>query len=152
MKRIVIVAFIAGIFAACSKDKFESVPRIEIKEFGPEEVQKGQVIRLTANIFDQEGDLQDTLYVYRRIFNANTNAELSVDSLITSDLKTLGAPSKQETEVLITLLYGEQDPRIGPTQNGDGIDRKFSIGLRVKDKAGNKSEYVESNKIILKKI
>ena len=142
----------AGIFTACSKDKFETVPRIEIKDFGPGEVQKGQVIRLTANIFDQEGDLQDSLYVYRKVFNPANGFLVSIDSLITSDLKKLGAPSKQETEVLITLLYGEQDPRIGPTQNGDNVDRQFSIGLRVKDKAGNRSEYVESKKILLKKI
>lgn len=151
MKRIVIVAFIAGIFTACSKDKFESVPQIEIKEFGPEEAIKGNLIELRAVVKDKEGDIQDSLYVVRNRFNATSGAWLNSDT-IRYYIATLGAPENQETEVMVRFLYGELRPDIAPIENLVTVDRRYSLGLIVVDKKGNKSEYVESEKILLRKL
>lgn len=151
MKRILAVILIAGIFTACSKDKFETVPQIEIKEFGPEEVVKGQMIELRAIVRDKEGDIQDSLYVVRKRFNLTTGGEINNDT-IRYFIGTLGAPNKQENEVLVRFLYGELKPEIAPIQNLESTDRGYRLGLVVIDKKGNRSKYVESDQIVLKKL
>jgi hypothetical protein len=151
MKRILIVALIAGIFTACSKDKFETVPQIDIKEFGPEEVVKGQMIELRAIVRDKEGDIQDSLYVVKKRYNLTTGFELSNDT-IRYFIGSLGAPDKQENEVLVRFLYGELKPDIAPIQNLESVDRGYRLGLVVIDKKGNRSKYVETEQIVLKKL
>ena len=151
MKRILIIALIAGIFTACSKDKFETVPQIEIKEFGPNEVVKGNLIELQALVKDKEGDIQDSLYVVRKLYNLSTNFVLDTDT-IRYFINTLGAPAKQETELLVRFLYGEQNPAVAPLEDLVTIDRGYTLGLVVIDKKGNRSPYVESKRIVLKKL
>jgi hypothetical protein len=149
MKRILAAALIVATLASCDKDKFETVPQIDIKEFGPNEVVKGQLIELRAIVSDKEGDIQDSLYLIKKRFNASTNFELTSDT-IRYYIGTLGAPIRQENEVLIRLLYGEQRPEIAPIQNLESVDRGFRLGLIVVDKEGNRSPYVESDRIVLK--
>ena len=141
----------ATVFAACSKDKFKTVPQVEIKSFGPEQVTKGQLIRLQARVTDKEGDLQDSVIFYRKNFTLS-GILLSQDSSIRTNLKDLGVPNKSDVELQLELIYGESNQNY-PTQNGNNtVDRKLAVGVYVKDKAGNRSQYVESDTIILKRI
>ena len=151
MKKLLLFGAIAFVLAACSKDKFETVPQVTIKEFGPEEVFKGQLIELIATVTDKEGDVQDSVYVVRKRFNAS-NVLLTVDTT-RYNISSLGTPKKQEIDVQITFLYGELKPEVAPIQNLETFaDRNFAIGLVVIDKAGNRSQYVESETIVLKKL
>ena len=142
---------IAATLAACSKDKFETKPQIKINEFGPSEVVKGQLIQLRATVTDKEGDIQDSLYVVRKRYNITSGVLLNNDTIRYS-LKTLGAPTKTETEIQVSFLYGELQPNVAPIENLVPVDRGYTLGLVIIDKAGNRSEYVESDKIILKKL
>ena len=151
MKKLLFSGFIALVLSACTKDKFQTVPQVTIKSFGPEEVFKGQLIELIATVTDKEGDVQDSVYVVRKRFNAN-NVVLSTHTT-RYNISTLGAPKKQEIDVQVTFLYGELKPEVAPIQNLETFaDRNFSIGLVVIDKAGNRSQYVESETIVLKKL
>ena len=156
MKRLLVFGISATMLAACSKDKFKTTPTVEITSFGPSEAVKGNVITLTADVTDEEGDLQDSVIVYRKLYAVGSTTPLpaGVDSLIKANLSSLGVPAKRKIEVSINLVYGELRPEIGPIQNNDGCacDRELTIGLYVKDKAGHRSEYVESKRILLKKI
>jgi hypothetical protein len=153
MKRILHFAFIAGLFAACTKDKFKTVPQVKITSFGPSEISGGQLIHWVGNVTDKEGDVQDSVIFYRKIFNATSGVLLSTDSSARGTLKDFGIPKVQEYDLQFTLLYGQQDPnKVYEYQPGNSLDRQFAVGVYVKDKAGNRSEYVESEKILLKKI
>lgn len=149
MNRLFILAILAVALAACSKDNFKTVPQIKIESFGPEEVRVGNEMQLRATVTDKEGDLQDSVIVVRKRYNGAT--------LLTSDstrvsLKGVGSPEKDKIELFISILYGRLDPGRVITQDLEyNFDRQYAVGLVVIDNAGNRSEYVESNKILLKK-
>jgi hypothetical protein len=147
MKKVLFFCLIVAAFAACSKDKFETVPQVEITSFGPDVVVKGQQFTLLAEVTDKEGDLQDTFYlVQNRFVGTNKISDTSKYSLI-----NLGFPTKDKIELKLTFAYGEQIPGT-ILQNQEGADRGLSYGLIVRDKAKNKSVYVESKRITLKKV
>ncbi|HZH65000.1 MAG TPA: hypothetical protein VEY10_08905 [Flavisolibacter sp.] len=148
MKKAVFFCLVAAAFAACSKDKFQTIPQVTITSFGPDVVFKGQRFELLADITDKEGDLQDTFYLVQKRYTG--------DNLLTSDtakysLANLGFPAKDKIELRLTFAYGEQ---INGTllQNQESADRGLIYGLIIRDKAKNKSVYVESKKILLKKV
>ncbi|MDQ6609064.1 MAG: hypothetical protein M3Y85_04510 [Bacteroidota bacterium] len=149
MKRLLFFTLIIGMLAACSKDKFKTVPQVKITSFGPSEVHKGQLIQLLATVTDKEGDVQDSVLVVRKRYN---NATLLSWDTVRNNIKNLGNPKKQEFELQVLFLYGELRPEVAPIQNLENADRGFSLGIIVVDKAGNRSEYVESDKILLKKL
>ncbi|HEY1020809.1 MAG TPA: hypothetical protein VGE06_00790 [Flavisolibacter sp.] len=149
MKKLLALILVAGVLAACSKDKFKTVPQVDIKSITPDEAFNGAIIELLADVTDQEGDLQDSVIVVRKRFNGDT--QLSVDSTRLS-LKGLGVPNKQKIELRVTVSYGRLYPEYAIFQDLERtFDREFSMGLVVMDNAGNRSEYVESQKILLKK-
>lgn len=151
MKRLLFLP-LACAFFSCSKDKFQTVPQVKITDFGPSEVVKGQIIRFEANVTDKEGDVQDSVVFCRKMYSL-TDFVVRTDS-IKLTLKDFGIPkiSNQEYQLVFNLSYGEIKAGYELQNNGDGVDRKLTIGVYVKDKAGNRSTYVESDKILLKKI
>jgi hypothetical protein len=147
MKRVLFFCLIAAAVAACSKDKFQTVPQVKITSFGPDVVVKGQLFTLLAEITDKEGDLQDTFYLVQKRF-VGTNI---ISDTAKYSLKNLGFPTKDKIELKLTFAYGEQIPGT-ILQNQEGADRGLIYGLIIQDKAKNKSAYVESKKITLKKV
>lgn len=137
--------------AACGKDKFQTVPQVSNPSLGPSEVFFGEHIIFTADVTDKEGDVQDSVVFCRKITPLSGNP-VTVDS-IRGKLTDFGIPAKtQEYELRLQFLYGQLDPKKEyEYQPATNVDRKFSIGVYVKDKAGNRSQYVESDKITLKK-
>lgn len=149
MKKLFALFLIAGTLAACSKDKFKTVPQVSIDSITPDEAVNGAIIEMTATITDQEGDIQDSVIVVRKRYNGDT--QLTVDSTRLS-LKGLGVPAKQKMELRVSVSYGRLIPEYALFQDLErNFDRGFSIGLVVIDNAGNRSEYAESKKIVLKK-
>jgi hypothetical protein len=149
MKRLLFFGLIAGALAACSKDKFETVPQVKITSFGPDEVRKGELFRLTADITDKEGDLQDSIYLVQKRF---TGSNLLSSDTLGFSLEQLGFPTKNKVELLLTFAYGEDIPGTIFYTRQETIDRGLSYGIIVRDKAKNKSVYVETKMILLKKV
>jgi hypothetical protein len=148
MKRILIFCVLATAIAGCKKDKFKTEPQVEIKSFGPAEVQKGEIFAFRATIRDKEGDLQDSVRLARKIYSGTTL--LTTDTLFFS-IKDFGFPDQSTIELQALFSYGEiRDGYI--FQNLPSQDRNITIGIIVNDKAGHKSTYVESDKILLKKL
>ena len=149
MKRFFVFAFLVLSLLACDKDKFKTEPQVEIKSLSPSEVRKGDIFSLRAVIRDKEGDLQDSVYLVRKRFNGNTL--LGLPDTLRYNISVFGFPNKSELELEAVFSYGElRDGTI--FANLEGADRNFAVGVIVRDKAGNKSEYVESEKIVLKKL
>ena len=140
-----------AIFVACNKDKFETVPQVTITSFGPDEVRKGQLFRLTAEVTDKEGDLKDTFYLVQKRFNGNNL--LTTDTILPGfSLKNFGFPTKSKIEIQLTFAYGETIDNTITYTKQEAIDIGLVFGIIVQDTSKNKSQYVESKKIILKKV
>ncbi len=147
MKRLIIFCALATVIFACDKDKFKTEPSVEIKSLSPDEVRKGQLITLRAIVRDKEGDTKDSVFLVRKVF---TGALVKVDTLRYT-LKEFGSPFKSEIELNAVFSYGElRDGFI--FQNLENSDKEFAVGIIVRDTSGHKSPYVESNKIVLKKL
>ncbi len=148
MKKIAFPFLAVLVLLACSKDKFKTEPQVEINSLSPDEVFNDGIFTLRATVRDKEGDLQDTVLLVSKRFD-DSDVVLTHDTLPFS-LVNFGFPDKNQIELEIKFSYGEDRPGY-IFQNLETSDRKLALGLIVKDKAGNKSEYVESNKIVLKK-
>lgn len=150
MKKLFIFFLIVLAFSACSKGKFETVPTVTIDSFGPDEVTNGGFFQLRATVTDKEGDLQDEVIIVRKRYNGNDL--LTTDSSKRVSLKGLGTPVKDKIELLVTFVYGRLIPEAAITQDLEyNFDRNLRVGLIVIDNAGNRSEYVESEPILLRK-
>ena len=147
MKRIIVFCALAFVVIACNKDKFKTEPQVEIISLSPDEAFKGDIITFRAIVRDKEGDTKDSVFVVRKVFTGTT---AKVDTLRYT-LRLFRSPFKPEIELNVLFSYGElRDGYI--FQNLENIDKDFSVGLIVKDTAGHKSTYVESDKIVLKKL
>lgn len=153
MKRLYIFAFSALFLTACDKDKFETVPQVTIKSFGPDVVQKGQLFELVAEITDKEGDIQDSVLLVRKRFtNATTQVPPRRDDSTIISLKDFSIPNKTKVEMRITFAYGETFPNTLLYNIQEGVDRGVKYEIKVSDKAKNKSNSVETRMITLKKV
>lgn len=148
MKRILTLLIVAVSLAACSKDKFESTPTVRIDSFGPKEVTKGQLFRLVATVTDKEGDIRDSsLLLVRKVY---LRSIVNTDT-IRQDVSKLGFPQHDKLEFQATFSYGEiLDNAI--FENYTGEEKTISVGLIVIDNAGHRSNYAESDQILLKKL
>lgn len=137
-------------FSACRKGNFETKPTVTIDSFGPEVVSTGNFFQLRATVTDKEGDLQDSVIIVRKRYNGTTL--LNTDSSKRVSLKSLGTPVKDKIELFVTFVYGRLIPEQAITQDLEyNFDRQLRVGLIVTDNAGNRSDYVESEPIVLKK-
>lgn len=148
MKKLLFLSVVVLALFACSKDKFKTEPQVEIKSLAPDEVNKGELFTFRAIVRDQEGDLQDSVLLVRKRFSGGT--QLTVDTL-RYYIGNLAFPDKSVIEVSAIFSYGElRDGYI--FANLESQDREFALGIIVRDKAGHRSEYQESDKIVLKRL
>lgn len=148
MKKIFLLLGVITAFAACNKDKFKTEPQVEIKSISPSQVNKGQMLKVAATIRDKEGDLQDSLLVVRKWFS---NGTLLNKDTLRYTLSGMAFPTKTQIEVEVLFAYGELvDGTIYlPLEQ---VDKEFAAGFIMRDKAGHRSEYVESETVTLKKL
>lgn len=151
MKRTALFALLALLLAACGKDKFETTPQVSIKSFGPSEVSKGAFFELVAEITDKEGDLQDSVLLVRKRFMGTTQVPPRSDDSSYVSIEKYGFPNTSTIELRILFCYGEQKDGARLYNLQEAVDRNVLFGIQVSDKAKNKSQFVESNTILLKK-
>ena len=92
------------IVAACKKDSFETKPRIKIISITPDNVNKGELIKLTASFTDKEGDIADSILITQKLYEGTMLVDSFVDDY---SLKALNIPKgTKEGELLIQYIYG----------------------------------------------
>ncbi|GAC1423341.1 MAG: hypothetical protein NVS9B7_02430 [Flavisolibacter sp.] len=134
---------------SCSKNKYNTKPQVKVNSFGPGVVNSGQTISLKATITDKEGDIQDSILLVKKIYNITTSSLVYVDTIRFS-VKDFGNPLQSKIELDAIFNYGQiVDGTIYIGQ--ESADRLLGVGIIVYDKGGHKSDYVETNKIVLKK-
>lgn len=150
MKRLyILIAALVIIAIACNKDKFTTVPQLKLKSISPNTVVTNDIITLEGSYTDQEGDLDSILVVYKW-FNGAT-VIFPFDTLRYS-FEGLNAPKKtKEADINLQFQYNNSDPNGYAKLSGVNRDTTAAFGMVLKDEAGNRSEYKESEKIRIKK-
>lgn len=144
---LILVAAFSIITVACNKDKFTTIPQLKIKSISPDVVNKGDVIRVKGSYTDQEGDL-DSIFLVYKWYNGATSV-LAFDTQRYT-FESLKVPNKtKEADIEINLEYQTNNLNI-PILGAVPKDTTAAFGLILKDKAGNRSEYKESEKIRIK--
>ena len=138
------------LFVACSKDKFESKPTIEIKSIGPNPVPLNYPLTIELEYTDKEGDIADSIFVKKVRINQKKAAETLRDSFwlpLPGD-----APKKSKGTIKLTLEYNNyvvsaKDPGNAPNAAPDSLIFRFIL----QDKAKNKSDSVESGLVVVER-
>lgn len=151
MKRIFAYAILIASFAACSKDKVESKPRLSFKSFNSKIIPVGSVARINLNFTDQEGDL-DSIYVIRQRVNQR--------SFPNYQLIDLGIPkfgNQNQGELQIALDYATQLTfnlnaiRIPGTNPSKYEPDTLHLRFYVKDKAKQTSDTIGPEQLIVQR-
>lgn len=147
MKNInkLIIFCVLVILIACNKDKFTTAPQVKIKGITPTTVVNGDLIELKGSFTDDEGDL-DSVYIVYKFYNGDIVTD--VDTFRNS-YQSLGVPANtRSAEITVAYTYNQSNP---PYLPGVNKDTTAAFGLVLIDKAGQRSNYAESEKIRLKK-
>lgn len=149
MKRAFYLIFLLSVLFACSKDKFTSEPKVEIRSIQPATVYNGNVIRLLGSYTDEEGDV-DSVYIVYKWFNGTTATR--IDTLMRFPTGRLGIPAQlRKSDIAVEFEYNTYNQPNLLTLPGVTKDTSATLGLILIDKTRKRSNYAESNKIRLKK-
>jgi hypothetical protein len=153
MKRFTIYFILAISIVSCTKSKFKTQPQVQNISLSPNSVYYGQIFKLKATVTDKEGDATDSVYLVEKWYSIPANFLLKIDTIpyTTADF---GVPNNDQYEFEADFDFGQNNVpgTIYAYSDDNSVDRNFSVGIIIRDKAGHKSDYVESNKIILQKL
>lgn len=148
-----IVALLLGFsvlfFMACKKDKFTTEPQLKFKSISPSAAIKSNIINFNVSFTDDEGDIQDSVILAFKRYNG-TGGILTLDTFRLR-MDPDGVPVARQGDLNVKFSYGEFIIGTFPL-NLESVDREVSFGLVIRDKAGHRSNYVESDKVTLKKL
>ncbi len=125
------------ILSGCSKDKFDTVPKLEFTEVNTTELRNGGVIQFTLFFTDKEGDVSNQIFIEKtspecpgRDFTENYN------------VPEFPAINNQKGTIIISFGYNAEGfPNISPQCQKD---ETATFRFVLKDKAGNASDTVSS--------
>lgn len=127
---------------ACGKDKFETKPKLEIKNYSSKEIFQGDVMTIRLNYFDKEGDLSNApmIGILKRL-NLFPLAQ-GQDKVDTFRNNLPEFPKKENGEITFQLPF---DFLKESTVENDTLVFRFA----VTDLAGNKSDTITSDQIVI---
>ena len=127
---------------ACGKDKFETKPKLEIKDYSSKELFKGETLKIRLNYFDKEGDLNKSPVIGIRKRLNFIPLPSSQDKADTFRNNLPDFPVNDNGEITFQLDYD----RLKESQiENDTILFRFA----VEDRAGNKSDTVTTDQIVI---
>lgn len=156
MKNMRYITLCAGILLAlaCGKDKLETKPSIKITSVSGNVVPVGGGLNITLEFNDKEGDVNDTLFVWKPRLNI-IPGEFGNKTLRDSfPLPIPDFPAKSTGEILLNLEYNNhlvsaevppKDPNDPTKKVSDTVIFRFVL----KDRAGNTSDTVQTDKIVV---
>lgn len=146
MKSTLVITTIALaiLLIACGKDKFETKPRLEIKDLSSREIRQGQTLRVRLNYFDKEGDLDEGSFIaiINRI-NKLSIAGTPADKIDTLRSNMPEFPSRDQGEITYSAL--DWNFLKESTLENDTIVLKFAVA----DRAGNHSDTITTDPIVI---
>lgn len=146
--KVLLIILIAVAITACNKDNVTTKPQVKIKSISPAVVTTGNLIKVKSTFTDKEGDIGDSIII---VLKRDDKINPPTVDTIKYTFSDFGLPANlKKGELDITFLYNSSSSNYA---NLPGVinDTETSFGIIIKDRAGNKSDYVESAKILLKK-
>jgi hypothetical protein len=136
------VISLLAILYGCGKDKFETKPRLEIKDYSDKDIFPGQSLRIRLNYFDKEGDLNGSpvIGILRRL--NQVPLPVGQDKVDTFRNVLPDFPSKDNGEISFELPYDFLKESL---VENDTLMFRFA----VEDLAGNKSDTVDSDQVVV---
>jgi hypothetical protein len=133
---------LAILLIACGKDKYETKPKLEIKDYSSKEIFAGSQLNIRISYFDKEGDLSQApiIGILRRLNIFPLPPSLDKVDTIRTNLPEF--PKNDDGEITFSLPY---DFLKESTTENDTIMFRFS----VTDRAGNTSDTVDSAPIVI---
>src|SRR5689334_7040596 len=145
MKRIPALGILSLIvlLAACGKDKFQTKPRIEVKDYSSKHIQRNSRVVLRLNFFDKEGDIGEGHFY---LFRQRTNKLPPDNQHNRADILNYTLPSftnKDQGEIRIDL----QEANFLSESIVENDTMFFKIA--VTDRAGNTSDTLVTDQIVV---
>lgn len=155
-KLIPALILLAVVIMACSKNKFETKPKVEVVDQNTDILIKPNNLVINLEFFDKEGDVTDSIIVVRD--RVNKKAIGPYDDPVPYNLPIPSYPSgttNGEFELQLTFdnevtfgmtpipIPGSGTP---PKAEPDTVDFKFVL----KDKGGNKSDTAIARVIVIR--
>jgi hypothetical protein len=131
----ILVLSLSILLLACGKDKFETKPRLEIKDYSGKEIEQGEILKIRLNYFDKEGDIRDRVNVFV--------LPPAQDKADTFRYNLPEFPDNVNGEITFQLDYDFLKESI--TEN-DTLVFRFAVS----DKMGNTSDTISSEKIVIR--
>ena len=136
---------------SCGKDKFLTKPTIRIKSMNTEYVPLNGNLIITMECTDKEGDVQDSVIIVKKRLNQR------VVPTLRDTLRFLFPvfPATPRTEIVANLDYNnhiisaENPPNIPGSNPPQKELDTLILKIAVRDKAGNISDTVTTNRIIV---
>ncbi len=145
MKAILAILVSSSIlFFACSKDKFETKPLIEVKSYNSKEISQHGQLTIRLNYFDKEGDLgKGDFFAVRNRLNALPLGTSDADRPDTLRYALPDFTPESKGEIFLQLNYDDFLK--------ESVSKNDTIVFRiaVTDKAGNKSDTITTDKIVI---
>ena len=141
---------LVSFFTACNKDKYTTEPQVKFKEISPDIVSRGNIVKFTCSFTDEEGDV-DSIFIVQKWYTGSGTVTF-IDTLKNNTYESTTAPISRSGDISLMLEYitansGYKTYPWTPSNR----DTTATLGMLLIDKAGNRSNYAESDKIILKK-
>lgn len=146
-KLVVFSSLLLLILFACNKDKFNTIPTLEIKSVSPNPVPLNAPLTIELQYTDKEGDIADSIFIKKIRLNQRVVRTIR-DSFA---LPLPGdAPEKTKGTIKLTLDYNSyvisaENPGAPP----NAVPDTLNIQIKLQDKAKNMSEIVETGPIVV---
>jgi hypothetical protein len=151
-KAVLYSLIILSVLVACSKDKFQTKPSVEIKSISPSQVPAGVDLNIELSFTDKEGDL-DSIYIKKDRVNSIV-VPVRASNAFAYQIPEFPEKSKGDIRIPINYelaLIAATSPRNQPeAPNGKEPDT-LVFRFILKDKAGNFSDTVTSERIVVER-
>jgi len=140
----ILIISTAIFFIACGKDKFETKPLIEVKSYNSKEIPQHGQLTIRLNYFDKEGDLgTGNFFAVRNRLNALPLGTSDADRPDTLRYALPEFSPEATGEIFLQLNYDDFLK--------ESVSKNDTIVFRiaVTDKAGNKSDTITTDKIVI---
>lgn len=148
--KILLTLFIVSILAGCTKDKFQTKPQLSFKKFNTTVLQQRQILVITLQVTDAEGDIQDSIYIEK--INPRCPASFIRER---HAMPNFTATKNLNAEIEITYAYNNTDPinngQPYPQLFGPQCNRNDTATFRfwLKDKEKNVSDTLVSDPLVI---
>ncbi len=143
---IIIIIIVGFIFSGCKKETFSSTPKLTYKSATPKQLLPDEIIKFTLSVTDAEGDVIDTMFVQKVSLNcAASNFFDRYRIPIFPTTKNLS------TDILVSYSNGINNPGYITVASRCNYNDTCYFRFMLKDRAGNKSDTVKSETIVIYK-